>query len=81
MVRVDFQFQRRMGYFLFQIYLPCVLIVILSWVSFWLNREATERLSLGITALLTLATMNQDQKDILPKVYKQSINIGIIRVT
>ncbi|GAU93884.1 hypothetical protein RvY_05751-2 [Ramazzottius varieornatus] len=67
MVRVDFQLQRRMGYFLLQIYLPCMLIVVLSWVSFWLNREATERLSLGITAFLTLATMNQDQKDVLPK--------------
>ncbi|XP_055333464.1 gamma-aminobutyric acid receptor subunit alpha-2-like isoform X2 [Paramacrobiotus metropolitanus] len=67
MARVDFILQRRMGYFLLQIYLPCMLIVVLSWVSFWLNREATERLSLGITALLTLATMNQDQKDVLPK--------------
>ena len=31
-----------------QVYLPCTLIVILSWVSFWINREATsDRVALG----------------------------------
>ena len=29
-------------------YLPCALIVVLSWVGFWLNREATsDRVTLG----------------------------------
>jgi Neurotransmitter-gated ion-channel transmembrane region len=37
-----------MGYFLIQVYVPCILIVVLSWVSFWLNREATaDRIGLG----------------------------------
>lgn len=37
-----------MGNFLIQVYGPCTLLVILSWVSFWLNREATaDRVSLG----------------------------------
>lgn len=37
-----------MGNFLIQVYGPCVLLVVLSWVSFWLNREATaDRVSLG----------------------------------
>ena len=31
-------------------YLPCALIVVLSWVGFWLNREATsDRVTLGNT--------------------------------
>ena len=31
-----------------QVYLPCALIVVLSWVGFWLNREATsDRVTLG----------------------------------
>ena len=31
-----------------QVYGPCILLVVISWVSFWLNREATsDRISLG----------------------------------
>lgn len=41
MLLVSFHLQRHMGNFLIQVYGPCVLLVVLSWVSFWLNREAT----------------------------------------
>lgn len=48
MLLVYFHLQRHMGNFLIQVYGPCVLLVVLSWVSFWLNREATaDRVSLG----------------------------------
>jgi gamma-aminobutyric acid receptor subunit alpha len=41
------------GYFLIQLYLPCILIVFLSWVGLWLNREATnDRINLGIEIFL-----------------------------
>lgn len=47
-LQVSFRLQRHMGYFLIQVYVPCTLIVILSWVSFWINREATaDRVGLG----------------------------------
>jgi gamma-aminobutyric acid receptor subunit alpha len=30
------------------VYVPCILIVVLSWVSFWIHREATsDRVGLG----------------------------------
>ena len=41
MLQVNFNLRRHVGYFLIQIYVPCSLIVVLSWVSFWINREAT----------------------------------------
>ena len=45
---VSFHLQRHMGNFVIQVYGPCVLLVVISWVSFWLNREATsDRISLG----------------------------------
>ncbi|CAG9762963.1 unnamed protein product [Ceutorhynchus assimilis] len=48
MLLVSFHLQRHMGNFLIQVYGPCVLLVVLSWVSFWLNREATaDRVSLA----------------------------------
>lgn len=38
MLQVNFNLRRHVGYFLIQIYVPCSLIVVLSWVSFWINR-------------------------------------------
>ncbi|TKR93204.1 hypothetical protein L596_007701 [Steinernema carpocapsae] len=37
-----FTFQRNIGFYLIQIYFPASLIVVISWVSFWLNRDATQ---------------------------------------
>jgi hypothetical protein len=34
-----FSLKRNIGYFIFQTYLPSILIVMLSWVSFWINHE------------------------------------------
>jgi gamma-aminobutyric acid receptor subunit alpha len=50
---VVFALRRHVGYFLIQLYLPCILIVFLSWVGLWLNREATnDRINLGIQIFL-----------------------------
>ena len=45
---VKFALRRHTGYFLINIYVPCSLLVVLSWVGFWINREATsDRIALG----------------------------------
>jgi len=45
---VSFDLSRRMGYFAIQTYIPCILTVVLSWVSFWIKRDSTPaRTSLG----------------------------------
>jgi len=69
-LQVVFLLQRHTGYFLIQVYLPCALIVVLSWVGFWLNREATsDRVTLGVTAVLTLSAISMDSRSDLPKVH------------
>ncbi|KAG5670594.1 hypothetical protein PVAND_000845 [Polypedilum vanderplanki] len=66
---VSFHLQRHMGNFLIQVYGPCILLVVLSWVSFWLNREATaDRVSLGITTVLTMTFLGLESRTDLPKV-------------
>jgi len=45
---VYFDLSRRMGYFTIQTYIPCILTVVLSWVSFWIKKDATPaRTALG----------------------------------
>ncbi|MGH0155874.1 UNVERIFIED_CONTAM: hypothetical protein FKN15_049434 [Acipenser sinensis] len=58
-----------MGYFTIQTYIPCTLIVVLSWVSFWINKDAVPaRTSLGITTVLTMTTLSTIARKSLPKV-------------
>ena len=45
---VNFKLKRHTGYFLINVYIPCSLLVVISWVAFWINREATgDRIALG----------------------------------
>ena len=40
--------KRHMGFYMLQVYVPCIMLVILSWVSFFINREATsDRSNIG----------------------------------
>ncbi|KAL1116297.1 hypothetical protein AAG570_005792 [Ranatra chinensis] len=69
LLQVNFNLRRHTGYFLIQVYVPCILIVVLSWVSFWIHREATsDRVGLCITTVLTLSTISLDSRTDLPKV-------------
>merc|ERR1719458_975844 len=69
-LQVQFKLQRHMGNFVIQVYGPCVLLVVISWVSFWLNREATsDRISLGITTVLTMTFLGLEARKDLPKVH------------
>ncbi|XP_063728429.1 gamma-aminobutyric acid receptor subunit alpha-5-like [Symsagittifera roscoffensis] len=66
---VNFQFKRNIGYFVMQTYMPCMMIVVLSWVAFWINREAAPaRISLGITTVLTMTTFAISSRQQIPKV-------------
>lgn len=73
----EIQFARSMGYYLIQIYIPASLIVIISWVSFWLHRNATPaRVSLGVTTVLTMTTLMSSTNAALPKIsYIKSIDV------
>lgn len=66
-----------MGYYLIQIYIPSSLIVVISWVSFWLHRNASPaRVQLGVTTVLTMTTLMSSTNAALPKIsYVKSIDI------
>lgn len=70
---LSFKLQRNIGYFVFQTYLPSILIVMLSWVSFWINHEATSaRVALGKSFLSML--------DIRPSTIYTSTMYSLLRL-
>nr|WQM40871.1 gamma-aminobutyric acid type A neuroreceptor beta subunit [Ruditapes philippinarum] len=77
---LSFKLQRNIGYFVFQTYLPSILIVMLSWVSFWINHEATSaRVALGITTVLTMTTISNGVRSSLPRIsYIKAIDIYLV---
>ena len=49
--------ERSLGYYIIQIYVPSSLIVVISWISFWIPRNsAPARVTLGVTTVLTMVT-------------------------
>jgi hypothetical protein len=60
---LSFKLKRNIGYFILQTYMPSILITILSWVSFWINYDASAaRVALGrctSTICYTLYNINK----------------------
>ena len=70
-------FKREFSYYLITIYVPCCMLVIVSWVSFWLDQNAIPaRVSLGVTTLLTMSTQTSGISAQLPPVsYTKAIDV------
>ncbi|EDW62365.1 pH-sensitive chloride channel 2 [Drosophila virilis] len=60
---------RVVGFYLMDYFLPSILIVAISWVSFWLQADqAPPRITLGTSTMLTFITLASAQGKTLPKV-------------
>lgn len=72
--------RRDIGFFLIQIFIPSILIVILSWVSFWISIEATPaRVPLGLLTVLTITTQAGGANSSLPRVsYIKAIDVWML---
>ncbi|KAK7500583.1 hypothetical protein BaRGS_00008158, partial [Batillaria attramentaria] len=76
-VMATIRLQRNLGYFLVHVYLPTVLIVILSWIGFWIDAGATPaRITIGVMSVLTMATQGATAQSLLPRVsYIKAIDV------
>eukprot|EP00093_Oithona_nana_P005230 05230.XXX_28095_35047_1 [CDS] Oithona nana genome sequencing. len=74
---VDLIFKRQFSYYLITIYVPGSMLVIVSWVSFWLDPHAVPaRVALGVTTLLTMSTQTGSINSALPPVaYTKAIDV------
>lgn len=68
-IRVTFKLAREMGFFMMDYYIPSILIVVISWVSFWLHMDASPpRIVLGTNTILAFMTLASKVENSLPKV-------------
>ena len=61
-VFLSFDFQRAIGFYVLQVYIPLYIIVMSSWVTFWLvktekGQETPARTQLGATTVLAVVTI------------------------
>lgn len=67
-IEANFNLDRQMEYYMIQIYIPSILIVMLSWVSFWIDLQAVPaRISLSLLTVLTITTQQSGLSAKLPR--------------
>ncbi|XP_019619845.1 PREDICTED: gamma-aminobutyric acid receptor subunit beta-3-like [Branchiostoma belcheri] len=76
-VVLNFQLHRDVGQVIFLIYVPCMLLVSLSWVAFWIDyKVVVGRVVLGMETFLALLTFITGVRKGLPKVaYIHTVDI------
>ena len=76
-LEVIFIVKRDFAYFLMQYYVTNVLIVIVSWLSFWLSVDAVvARVNIGLLTVLTLTSQSVASQSQLPRVsYVKAIDV------
>ncbi|XP_008209307.1 cys-loop ligand-gated ion channel subunit isoform X1 [Nasonia vitripennis] len=68
-ISITFKLAREMGFFMMDYYIPSILIVVISWVSFWLHVDASPpRIVLGTNTILAFMTLASKVENSLPKV-------------
>ncbi|XP_047731661.1 gamma-aminobutyric acid receptor subunit rho-3 [Prionailurus viverrinus] len=74
---INFVLRRHIFFFMLQTYFPAMLMVMLSWVSFWIDRRAVPaRVSLGITTVLTMSTVISGMSASMPQVsYIKAVDV------
>lgn len=66
---MDFYLKRLLWSHILQVYAPTTILLIISWISFWLDCNAvTARTQLGILTFFTMVTQPSAAGIILPKV-------------
>ncbi|XP_039291072.1 glycine receptor subunit beta-type 4 [Nilaparvata lugens] len=73
----EFYLSRSVGFHLVQSYLPTILIVVISWVSFWMDVDSVPgRTTLGVTTLLAVSSQSSGIQSGLPQVsYVKAIDV------
>ncbi|XP_078678316.1 gamma-aminobutyric acid receptor subunit pi-like isoform X1 [Branchiostoma floridae x Branchiostoma belcheri] len=79
-VAFSFRLTREVAYIFLQMYVPSTLLVMISWVSFWINKDSPPaRVSLGITTVLAQTTFVTSARASLPKIsYIKAVDVYLL---
>jgi hypothetical protein len=73
---IEIDFQRMFNYYMVSIYIPCLMLVIMSWLTFFLNRNAFNMRAVlcGIIFLAMIFGLNMIQQNIPKTSYTKSVD-------
>lgn len=76
-IKAKFLFKRSYSYYQIQIYIPTSMMVILSWLTFWIDREVLiARALMALMTLLTMATQVAHFNTLVPTVnYTKALDV------
>ena len=79
-VTIILTFKRRCGYYILQIYIPSVFLVLLSWLSFFMDAtDLANRLALEVTMILSIVFLLANINNSLPQLsYAKASDIFVI---
>ncbi|KAA0191904.1 hypothetical protein HAZT_HAZT002840 [Hyalella azteca] len=79
-IQARFTLRRQNGYHLLQTYVPTIIIVCMSWLSFWIEPDHVPgRVTLCVTTLLTLTTLAGGVRQSLPRVsYVKAVDVWLV---
>ncbi|KAL8173014.1 UNVERIFIED_CONTAM: hypothetical protein K2H54_037517 [Gekko kuhli] len=65
---VQFELKRNILYFVLETYVPSTLLVVLSWVSFWITLDSVPaRTCIGVTTVLSMTTLMMGSRNSVTK--------------
>jgi len=66
---IAIEIKRQQGFYVLQVYVPCIILVLLSWIIFYMNPDQIgDRLAIGVTLILTMIFLLGYVNSSLPKV-------------
>lgn len=80
-VTIEFVFQRKPLFYIFNLIIPCVIIVSMVLLGFFLPPESGERITLSITVLLAMAVFLQLAAENLPRNSENVPVMGMFYIT
>uniref|UniRef100_A0A3B4ZVX7 Gamma-aminobutyric acid receptor subunit pi n=1 Tax=Stegastes partitus TaxID=144197 RepID=A0A3B4ZVX7_9TELE len=64
---LHFSLRRNVLFFILETYVPSILLVVLSWISFWISQSSVPaRTCIGVTTVLTMTTLMMGARTSLP---------------
>ncbi|XP_078609090.1 glycine receptor subunit alpha-4-like [Branchiostoma floridae x Branchiostoma japonicum] len=78
-LEIQLVLQRRLSYHLLQMYIPSGAIVVMSWVSFWIDpRSVPARVGLGITTVLTMTSQSTRTAPMPQVSYARAVDVWLV---